>query len=71
VRAGLTLLVLVLDFVALASILAVPGQRRSKLLWCTAVVLLPVVGGVAWLAFGRTRTGMVAIPHDRQGNPGR
>jgi hypothetical protein len=69
VRAGLTLLVLVLNAVALASILALPGKRRRKLAWCTAVVLLPVIGGVAWLTFGRARTGMGA--HERKGNPGR
>jgi hypothetical protein len=71
VRAGLTLFVLVLNFVALASIFAVPARRRRKLAWCTAVVLLPVIGGVAWLTLGRARTGMVAIPHDRKGNTGR
>ncbi|CAN5726307.1 hypothetical protein BH23GEM9_BH23GEM9_13230 [soil metagenome] len=52
-RAGLALIVLSLNVVAIAAIL---GARRGvglKLGWIAAVVLLPVAGALGWFAVGR------------------
>jgi hypothetical protein len=65
VRPGLALAVLILNVIALVSIL---GARRSagrRLVWSAVVVLLPLVGAVGWLAgrrhatSGRRDTGIV------------
>jgi hypothetical protein len=58
-RAGLALLVFLLDTVALVSILGTSARTRRKLAWSAVVVLLPVVGAIAWLTFGRKRAAVM------------
>ena len=54
-RAGLALIVLVLNVFALASILGMRRGAVRKLAWTAGVVLLPLVGAVGWFAVGRRR----------------
>jgi hypothetical protein len=56
VRAGLALIVLVLNVFAIVSILGARRGAGDRLGWLAAVVLLPVVGAVAWFASGRARS---------------
>jgi hypothetical protein len=56
VRAGLALIVLILNIIAIVSILGTRRGAGSKLTWVTAVVLLPLVGALGWLALGRARS---------------
>jgi hypothetical protein len=55
VRAGLALIVIILNVAALPSILGGRMSSGRKLAWCAAVVLLPFIGAVGWLSVGRTR----------------
>jgi hypothetical protein len=55
VRTGLAMAVLVLNVVAIVSIL---GSRRGvgrKLAWTAAVILLPLAGAAGWFVAGRRR----------------
>ena len=55
-RAGLALIVLVLNVFAIVSIL---GSRRGagrRFAWIAAVVLLPLVGALGWLTLGRAHS---------------
>ena len=54
-RAGLTLIVLVLNVIAIVSILGSRAGRGRRLGWTVAVVLLPVAGALGWLMVGRRR----------------
>jgi hypothetical protein len=54
-RAGLALLVLILNVLALVSILGARAATGRKLAWVAAVVLLPAAGALAWLLAGRRR----------------
>ena len=54
-RAGLALIVLVLNVLAILSILRSRSTAGRRLAWTAAVVLLPLVGAVAWLATDRRR----------------
>jgi hypothetical protein len=54
VRPGLAVVVLVLNVVALISILGSPARVGRKVMWCAAVVILPLVGAAVWLLRGRT-----------------
>lgn len=55
-RAGLAVLVLILNVFAIVSILGARRGAGSRLAWLTAVVLLPLAGAIAWFAAGRART---------------
>lgn len=55
-RAGLALIVLFLNITAIVSILGARRNGGSKLVWVTAVVLLPLAGALGWLALGRFRS---------------
>ncbi|HEX6309593.1 MAG TPA: PLD nuclease N-terminal domain-containing protein [Longimicrobiales bacterium] len=55
-RAGLALIVLVLNIIAIVSILGTRRAASSKLGWTAAVVLLPLAGALGWLALGRARS---------------
>jgi hypothetical protein len=54
-RVGLALIVLVLNVVAILSILRSGSTAGRKLAWTAAVVLLPLLGAGAWLATERRR----------------
>ena len=54
-RAGLALVVLILNVAAILSILGTPARFGRKLAWTAAVVLLPVIGAAAWLVSARRR----------------
>jgi hypothetical protein len=56
VRAGLALIVLVLNVFAIVSILGARRGAGGRLGWLAAIVLLPVVGAFAWFASGRARS---------------
>lgn len=43
-------------------------RRAPRWLWAAAVIALPVVGAVAWLAFGRPNARSIA-EHDRERFP--
>jgi Phospholipase_D-nuclease N-terminal len=50
------ILALAADASALASVWISRGRsRRAKTLWTVVVILLPLIGAAAWLAFGRER----------------
>jgi hypothetical protein len=50
------ILALAADACALASVWISRGHsRRAKTLWTVVVILLPLIGAAAWLAFGRER----------------
>ncbi|MHB1224266.1 MAG: PLDc N-terminal domain-containing protein [Gemmatimonadaceae bacterium] len=52
---GLTLILI--DLVALATIwLSKRHSTSAKLVWTAMVVVLPVLGALAWVALGRERT---------------
>lgn len=58
VRPWLLALVVLVDLLALGAIVA--SRRHApkvKAIWAAIVLLLPVVGAVAWLAVGRERRG--------------
>jgi hypothetical protein len=65
VRPGLALAVLILNVVALVSILGAHLNAGRRLAWSTVVVLLPFVGSLGWLVArrhatsGRRDTGIV------------
>jgi hypothetical protein len=61
-RPFLALLVLILDVVAIVSILGARRTARRRLVWTVAVVLLPGVGALGWLLVGRTRTPTMEVP---------
>jgi hypothetical protein len=62
-RAGLALVVIVLNTVAIVSVLGAPTTAGRKLAWVTAVVLAPILGALAWLLTGRARQGAgTALP---------
>ncbi|MBR9988557.1 MAG: PLDc N-terminal domain-containing protein [Gemmatimonadetes bacterium] len=52
-RAGLALIVLVLNVFAIVSILGARRGAGARIAWLAAVVLLPVVGAVGWFIAGR------------------
>ena len=54
-RAGLALIVLVLNVFALASILGMRRGAVRKVAWTAGVVLLPLIGAIGWFAVGRRR----------------
>lgn len=58
-RAGLALIVLILNVFAIVSILGARRGAGGRLGWLAAVVLLPVAGAVAWFASGRPRAGRI------------
>ncbi|KUF10594.1 PLD nuclease N-terminal domain-containing protein [Pseudoponticoccus marisrubri] len=45
-------ILLVLDIWALVSIVGSRASTGKKVLWCLFVVLLPLLGFIAWLLFG-------------------
>lgn len=52
----LVILTLASDAGALASVwISRAHSRRAKTLWTAVVILLPIIGAAAWLAFGRER----------------
>jgi hypothetical protein len=46
------LIVLVLDIWALISVVGSNASAGSKLVWVLVILLLPVIGFIAWLIFG-------------------
>jgi hypothetical protein len=56
VRAGLALIVLVLNVFAIVSILGARRGAGGRTAWLMAVVLLPVAGALGWFATGRSRS---------------
>lgn len=54
-RAGLALIVLILNVFAITSLLGARRGAGTRLRWMAAIVLLPVAGALAWLGSGRTR----------------
>jgi hypothetical protein len=57
VRAGLALIVLLLNILALASIFGTRRGAVRRLRWTAGVVFLPLIGAVGWFAVGRRRAG--------------
>ena len=55
-RAGLALIVLILNVFAIVSILGARRGAGGRLAWLAAVVLLPVIGAIAWYVSGRSQT---------------
>ncbi len=49
----LGLIVLVLDIVAIASVVMGGGSLGHKLLWILLIVLLPIVGMILYFIFGK------------------
>lgn len=49
----LGLIVLVLDIVAIASVIMGGGSLGHKLLWILLIVLLPIVGMILYFIFGK------------------
>jgi hypothetical protein len=56
VRAGLALIALVLNVIAIVSILGARRGTGRTVAWLAAVVLLPVAGALGWFATGRPRS---------------
>lgn len=46
------LIVLILDLWAIVSIIGSSSSTGKKVLWCLAVIILPILGFIAWLIFG-------------------
>lgn len=46
------LIVLVLDIWAIISVIGSRNSTGSKVLWCLAILILPVLGFIAWFFFG-------------------
>jgi hypothetical protein len=46
------LIILILDLWAIVSIIGSASSTGKKVLWCLAVILLPILGFIAWLLFG-------------------
>ena len=46
------IIVLILDVWALINVFGSPTSTGAKLIWTLAIILLPVVGFIAWLIFG-------------------
>lgn len=46
------LIILALDIWAIVSIVGSRAGTGRKVLWCLAVVILPILGFLAWLIFG-------------------
>ena len=46
------LVILILDLWAIISIIGSAATTGKKVLWCLAVILLPILGFIAWLIFG-------------------
>ena len=55
-RAGLALIVLILNVIAIVSILGTRRGASHRLAWVAAVVLLPFIGALGWLTHGRARS---------------
>ena len=53
----LGLIILVLDVIAIINIVGSPASVLSKVLWSLAILVLPVIGLIAWFFLGpRGRT---------------
>jgi succinate dehydrogenase/fumarate reductase cytochrome b subunit len=46
------LVILILDLWAIISIIGSSATTGKKVLWCLAVIVLPILGFIAWLIFG-------------------
>lgn len=46
------LIILILNLWAIVSIIGSASSTGKKVLWCLAVIILPVLGFIAWLIFG-------------------
>lgn len=55
----LGLLILILDIVAIASVVMGSGSIGHKLLWILLILLLPVVGMILYFIFGRSTASAV------------
>jgi len=49
----LSMVILVLDIVAIVSVLGAARSLSSKLLWILAILLLPVIGMILYFILGR------------------
>ncbi|MEM9523663.1 MAG: PLDc N-terminal domain-containing protein [Pseudomonadota bacterium] len=54
-----SLVVLALDLWAIISIIGSSAKTGVKVLWCLLVLLLPILGFIAWLLFGPRSDGRV------------
>lgn len=45
-------------------------RRLPKPVWIVAIVVFPVIGGIAWLVLGRPRRGAAAVPGRATGTAG-
>ncbi len=57
----LGLIVLILDIWAIISIVGSSASTVSKVIWCLVIILLPVLGFIAWLFLGPRSAGRSAI----------
>ena len=48
------LIILVLDIIAIISVLTGRGSVGHKLLWCLLILLLPVIGLILYFLIGRS-----------------
>ncbi|MEL7253946.1 MAG: PLD nuclease N-terminal domain-containing protein [Pseudomonadota bacterium] len=46
------LILLILNLWALISVIGSTATTGKKVLWCVAILLLPILGFIAWLFFG-------------------
>lgn len=49
------LIVLALDLWAIISVIGSAASTGKKVLWCLGIILLPILGFIAWLLFGPRR----------------
>lgn len=52
------LIVVILDLWAIISVIGSSASTGKKVLWCLAILILPVLGFIAWLIFGPRRAKM-------------
>jgi hypothetical protein len=55
VRAGLVLIVVITNIIALLSVLGARIGSARRLAWVAAILLLPLIGAFMWFARGRSR----------------
>jgi hypothetical protein len=55
VRAGLALIVIFINIIAIVSVLGARSTVGRKLAWTAAIVLLPFAGAFFWVIGGRRR----------------
>lgn len=51
------LIVFALDLWAIISVIGSAASTGKKVIWCLAILLLPILGFIAWLIFGPRKVG--------------